>query len=154
MSRNRAERRGERDRGGIECERERENARKGGGQGREEEKDREEQRGPILANVRWGNGGHTRVRTIRLAAGADTSPCLKPPLRHVSIYIHCMYIYMYIYGAVRSVYGPTDGYSTRAHPPPLAEARLGSRSTSARSGSPIYASVPPHARVYARRYAW
>lgn len=60
---------------------------------------------------------------------------------------------MYIYGAVRSVYGPTDGYSTRAHPPPLAEARLGSRSTSARSGSPIYASVPPHARVYARRYA-
>lgn len=30
---------------------------------------------------------------------------------------------------------PTDGYSTRAHPPPLTEARLGSRSTSARTRS-------------------
>ena len=58
---------------------------------------------------------------------------------HSAMYLYtstvCAYMYIYIYGAVRSVYGPTDGYSTRAHPPPLTEARLGSRGTSARTRS-------------------
>lgn len=107
---------------------------------RASDRGREGQRGPILANVRWGNGGHRRVRTIRLAAGADTSPCLKPPLRRVSIYIHSVYIWS---PWQRSVYGPTDGYSARAHPPPLAH-RGTLRETNVRA-SPTSTTVDPYA---------
>lgn len=76
---------------------------------------------PILANVWWGNGGHRRVRTIRLAVGADTSPSLEPVPVSICIYhgvlVHTCILHQRVYRPADGEYiGPTDSYSNPAAP--------------------------------------